>query len=383
MNVLLMSWGRHGGGPRYALELARELVRISGIVLHLSVSRQAELYPEFCSVPVQGRFDVDTYSSLTEFVLGTLGLRRLCSEFGRYIERNGIEVVLCAMDHMWSSFAAQAAKKAGATYVLTLHDAVRHPGEDSAVRAWLLRRDIMRADAVITLSEAVRAALLERYGYPQERVYRIPHGVFNYGEAREGRTLPSDRPIRLLFFGRILEYKGLDILLEAFPHIRRMVGDVRLHICGKGELGQFAGLLRRLEGVEVTNRWITEQEMPGVFANADLVVLPYREASQSGVIAAAAGFGVPCVVTPVGGLREQVGNGAYGVIASGVSAPAVAEAVAGVLRSPELYRRLSERCIQISRGELSWEVIADKIAAVLTEVAASRSGGSSGNMLAG
>ena len=125
--------------------------------------------------------------------------------------------------------------------------------------------------------------------------------------------------------------------------------------------GILARLRERLPGVKVENRWIPEEGIQQVFTEADLVLLPYTEASQSGVIAIAFGMGLPVVVTPVGGLREQVSDGVTGRIAYDLKPAAIAEATAEILRSPKTYERYSKNAGQLARGELSWETLGSQV----------------------
>jgi glycosyltransferase involved in cell wall biosynthesis len=117
--------------------------------------------------------------------------------------------------------------------------------------------------------------------------------------------------------------------------------------------------------VRVENRWIEETEIPGIFAATDLAVLPYREASQSAVVATAFAVGMPCVATPIPGLCEQVADGLTGVISTGPSPAEYAEAVAKVLRDPAFYARLSQGCITAANTTLSWESIGQSVADAL------------------
>ena len=110
------------------------------------------------------------------------------------------------------------------------------------------------------------------------------------------------RPPRLLCFGRLLPYKGLDLLADALGQVSGI--DVR--IAGCGPESEALAALRATAGVTVENRWVAEDEIGGLLTWCDAVVLPYREASQSGVAAAAVAAGRSVIATAVGGLREQL-----------------------------------------------------------------------------
>lgn len=366
--VLLWHWGRRGGGPRYTLELARVLAARTDMDVFLSLSRQSEMYAAFDGIPVAGRFDIDTYESVPQFVLRSAQLPMLRRRFQRYLSDNDIDVVFCTMDHLWDVFMTGAIHDAGALYLLTVHDATRHPGEDQSWRRWLLSRDIAASDGALVLTRSVGESLGANYRYPPERTYLSTLGHFGDGTREHPREMPLDRPVRLLFFGRILAYKGLGLLLEALPLLRAEFPQLELEIWGTGDLTPYRTMLEAMPGIRVENRWIDDHEIDGIFERTDLAVLPYREASQSAVVATAFAVGMPCVATPIPGLREQIAEGETGVIAGGMSAMDFANAVARVLRDPELYRRLSAGCLHSTQTALSWEVIGTSVAEALFSV---------------
>ena len=360
LRLLLWHWGRRGGGPRYTMELARALAGREDLELHLSLSRQSELFAETASLGSPS-YHIDTYESLSAFAYRSAQLPMIRRRFARYLRDSRIDVVLCTMDHLWNAFVAPAIRRCGASYLLTVHDAERHPGEDLRVRQWLLRRDIALADGALTLTNAVRERLAARYGFPEQRIWVAPHGSFGDGSEAHPRTLPVGRPLRLLFFGRILPYKGLELLLDAYARIRQGGSPVTLEIWGQGDLSPYRAKLSALPDVTVVNRWIDEAEIGDILRHADLCVLPYREASQSGVVAASVATGLPVVATPVGGLREQVPDGIAGVVAQAVTADAVAEAILMVIGDPSRYAALSRGALEMAASELNWERIAGKV----------------------
>jgi glycosyltransferase involved in cell wall biosynthesis len=336
------------------------------LAVYMSLSRESEMYADFDGLPVSGRFDVNTYESVIQFGLRSLKLPLLRRQFARYIQEQKIDVVFCTMDHLWNSFVMGCVRDSVAAYLLTVHDATRHPGEDQSWRRWLLRRDIHASDAVLVLSRSVGASLQANYGYPSDRIFLSTLGHFGDGRSDTGvRRLPAERPAHLLFFGRILHYKGLDLMLEALPILRKEFPKLRLEVWGTGDITPYQAALDAVGDVRVENRWIEEEEIPEIFAATDLAVLPYREASQSAVVATAFAVGMPCVATPIPGLCEQVADGVTGVIAAGNSPAEYAEAVAKVLRDPAFYARLSQGCLQAATTTLSWESIGVSVAEAL------------------
>lgn len=368
--ILLWHWGRRGGGPRYTYELAKAFQHHDdSLDLSLSLSRQCEIFNDFLSLGVP-RFVVDTYSGMLTATLSLFRLPSVCKKFDWWLRDNRFDVVICTMSHLWNVPMLGAVRKSGARYVLVLHDAIPHPGENYLVRQWLLAREIEAADGIVTLTDSVRRTLVHRYGYPEHRTWVIPHGAFAYHLADEARTYPRGRPFKLMFFGRLLPYKGLRLLLDAYRVLISEGLTLSLMIAGPGDLSPYERAVRELQGITVDNRWIPEDEIGNFFKNADLVVLPYVEASQSGVIASAYASGLPVVATPVGGLAEQVSDGKTGLVTSDISVQALVSAIRRFVSDPVFYERCSAGALREADTNLSWSSVASRIADVIKRVRA-------------
>ena len=274
------------------------------------------------------------------------------------------------MQAIWDAATLPSLSRGPTRSVMVLHDAFFHPGDEYPLRYAVLRRQIQAADALIVLSGHVRRQAIEAYGYPAERIWEMPHGAFGFGsgEVRPAVHPRGARPLRLLFFGRIVAYKGLDHLLRAQRLLRERGVEAEIVVAGSGSLEPHADLLAGLPGVEVHNRWLGDEEIAGFMAGADVAVLPYVEASQSGVAASAYAAGRPVVATPIGGLAEQVVDGETGLLARDMSVEALADAIRRFASDPELLDRCGAGALAHARHELSWrrsaEVVADVVAAV-------------------
>lgn len=150
-----------------------------------------------------------------------------------------------------------------------------------------------------------------------------------------------------LFFGYLREYKGLDVLLDAWPGIERKVPGARLVIAGDpvrlGD-GRREALRAQAESVGAVHRfeYIPLEEVAGYFAAADVLALPYRHISQSGVLYLALSLGVPVVASAVGAWPEMLADGENALLVESGSASSLANALARVLGDPALRARLRE-----------------------------------------
>lgn len=296
-------------------------------------------------------------------IASSMRLPSIRRRFWKYVHDQRIDVVLGTMSHLWN--AAILLRRPRIPYMFVLHDAEPHAGDDIFLRRWLLGQEIRRADQIVTLTGYVRDALARLYVYPRERVVVIPHGVFPYAMPRGTTAEPGS--LRLLFFGRLLPYKGLDLLIAAYAELVREFRNLRLAIVGPGDVSRYVGQTN-LPGLTLDNRWIPEDEVGRAFENADLLVTPYREASQSGVIATAYAAGLPVVTTPVGGLQEQVQHERTGLVAEAVSSAAIVKAVRRMIEQPDLYARCAAGAYREARETLAWTTIARQFAATINNV---------------
>jgi glycosyltransferase involved in cell wall biosynthesis len=174
-------------------------------------------------------------------------------------------------------------------------------------------------------------------------------------------------PIDVLFFGRILPYKGLDVLLQADPLIRNHLPDYRLAIVGEGNLAPYRSLIPSGPCVKIVNRFVSRGEASRFLRSAKVVVLPYIDASQSGVAAAALGVGTPVVVTAVGSLPEIIQDGRTGLVVPPNDPAALAEAISSLLTDEALRKRVGKG-IKESAVNLSWDVVAKRTTQVYEAV---------------
>lgn len=361
MKLLLWHWGRRGGGPMYTYEMAKALAEMHGAEVHLSLSRQSELWEQSQKLGLPG-WSPYTYTGLLSAMGASVKLPSLRSNFSSYLRRERFDWVCCTMTHIWNAFMLDKVGQSGARYLMVLHDARLHPGERSMPRAQMLKAEVRRADAVITLSDYVRTQAVEAFSLDPARIRVIPHGPFFYGQPKtEPRALPSGRPFRLLFFGRILPYKGLGLLVEAVRLLKKDFPQVELIVAGQGRLGKKNQAALKELGARVINRWLEAGEVARIIDEGDLLVAPYTSASQSGVLPLAYAHALPVVATQVGGLQEQVMPGRTGLLSGPPDAASLARTMAKVMADPELYARLSAGARDYVAQSVAWPKLARQL----------------------
>lgn len=233
-------------------------------------------------------------------------------------------------------------------FALTVHDPVRHPGERVARSRLLGNPVLVRAAGLIFVhAEALREEL-EAAARPRAPIVVVPHGV----DPSTPAPLP-DRPA-LLFFGRLGHYKGVDVLLDAMTELWRGLPEATLTIAGSGELDDHPAL--RDERVELRREYLPDEALPELFASSRCVVLPYRQASQSGVGSLAKRYGRPLVVSDVGGLPELVADGS-GLTVAPEDPAALAASLSRLLRDDGLCSRAAAAARRTAASGSDWGTV--------------------------
>lgn len=235
-------------------------------------------------------------------------------------------------------------------YAVTVHDIAVHAGDASGpLHHGLLQRQLLRqAGLVFVHAEQLRDKLLDEWAV-NAPVVVVPHGI------DEADPQPLPREPSLLFFGRIREYKGLAVLLDALVRLWGRRPETTLTVAGEGSLPRHPALADKR--VRVLHRHIAEEELPPLFAAASMVVLPYLEASQSGVGSLAKGYGRPLVASAVGGLPELLSDGS-GVLVPPADATVLADAVDRLLGDQSELERMATAGLRTLQEQAGWPAVA-------------------------
>ncbi len=301
MRVLVWQWGRFGGAPRFAAALAAAIGGLPGTEALLSLSSAAELLRSAgaprCELPVT------TYRGLASFALRAAGGPFAVHGLVRRIAALRPDLAVCAQPGPLDLLMAAALRRLRVPFVVLVHDADVHPGDGLPLQMPLQRALCRRAAAVGALTTHVGDRLRAQglVGTPARPLLLLSHPPMAF----DVPPRPPDGTLRLLSFGRLLPYKGLDLLADALARLGPQPG-LAIRVVGSGPASATLDALRALPGVTVENRWVPEDEVGALLGWSDALVLPYREASQSGVAAAALAAGRRVLATRVGGLEEQL-----------------------------------------------------------------------------
>ncbi|HOC23716.1 MAG TPA: glycosyltransferase [bacterium] len=242
------------------------------------------------------------------------------------------------------------------------------PHEQIPVVDWLLTKwALWKVDYFIVQSQTVENDLLKIK--PQARFRQVPHPVYEIFSssytretARARLTLGEEEKV-LLFFGYVRAYKGLHYLIAALPELLREM-EVRLLVAGEfyEDEEKYRLQIRELgleQAILLKTDYIPNEEVGLYFTAADVVVLPYVSATQSGIIQIAYNFDKPVITTDVGGLPEVIEPGRTGFVVPAEDSHALAQAIL------HFYRVREEadfpEFIKTYKKRFSWENLANAI----------------------
>lgn len=194
----------------------------------------------------------------------------------------------------------------------------------------------------------------------QKRIDIIPYGPLEVFRVWKNNFLREENN-SILFFGRISPYKGIEYLIKAVPIIKEKIADLKVIFAGEGHYYFSIENLKKDNTYQLINRYIPNEELVGLIQKSALIICPYTDATQSGVVMTAYAFNKPVVATNVGGISEVVEDSVTGSLVPPRNPQKLAEAIIDLLKDKEKMRTMSENIKnKFISGEYSWDSIANK-----------------------
>jgi glycogen(starch) synthase len=275
--------------------------------------------------------------------------------------------------------AVRTARRAGAPLVVTVHCSPTHTvavtgGRSALIHhlgGWMEGRATARADGVITLTEQM-AIRLTSAGLAADRVSVIPSGADHrrFGGHLRDPWPELPRP-RVLYLGRLVPQKGVDVLLDA---VRHLAGKVPVLVVGDGPLR--LALERRARRLGIADRvrfegFCRHVDVPARLAHADVIVVPSVYEELGSVLIEALHAGLPAVASDVGGIPTVVRDGVTGDLVPPGSAPALARAIDRLVVDEDRRRRYRDASMAAAE-RYRWEVLAERVVEVYQRAMAQR-----------
>ena len=348
--VTLISLGQTGAGPVYSLEMAKALAASSECQLQVIVSESMTNIEAWKDAFENTDVDFNVvkaykHTHLSVFLSFFNYVRKY--KIVRLIKAFHPDVFYIPFGLMWSRFIYAFIPR-DIKIISTIHDVEPHDRFNLAevVSGFLTKGSKRFVDGYVILNSKEKEKVAERFRKP---VAVIPHASFSY----YFKGVSSSRELKNVigFFGRIEPYKGLDLLVEAFEKVD--IKGIRLQIAGSGAIDK--DLLERInnnDSITLINRYIKDEEFQPLLDKVDFVVLPYKRASQSGVIPMCFAYGKTVVATNVGALAEQIPAGT-GVITE-PDAQCIAQEIENLYSNSDLIFRYGKNAQDYAERELSW-----------------------------
>jgi len=242
----------------------------------------------------------------------------------------------------------------------TVHDPSPHTGESSWINSVVFKLLFRHKIGYILHSEVLVNEFISRYNVNAASVYKVYYGpleiyhYFNHEKIHaENRTV--------LFFGRISPYKGIEYLIDAAKIVRKKVSGLKVIIAGRGDLHFDVRDVMMDETFTFVNRYIPNDELVSFIKKASIVICPYTDATQSGVVMTALAFNKPVIASEVGGLPEIIEHDITGKLVPPKDVAALADAMLDLLvhsdKLERMQRNIRKKC---QSEELSWGYIAHR-----------------------
>ena len=361
--ILINYTGTRGGGAQYAYEMAKAFLILNVKTIAI-ISSTNENIEQWKSLPLEKLIVLETYQTTNQLVVKSLVWNKMYkNKILNELKDYKIDVVYIPMITFWSKKFNQLFPTAKT--IVVLHDPKPHSKDKNKKALQLFGETsvLKNADAIIVLSKMFIDYVTEKYN-KKGRVFQIPHGPLNiYHDIENKVKTPhyDSKKTNFLFFGTISKYKGIGVLAEAYHMICQSKNNISLTIAGSGNFSEYKEIFSGLPNVSIYNRWIINEEVERFFKGENIVVvLPYLDATQSGVIPICISYAVPIIASETGGLIEQLNDYETGILVQPNNAEELAKKMISLANDPKKRKIMKEEAKK-NREKNNWHNAANKI----------------------
>lgn len=355
MSYICFNLGRKGGSLRYAKNLLDSIEKEKIVISSLySIEK-----------PPYNTYKIPTYNGYLSFFLSSFTILPIVLIFlfiylfyqVLMLRKKNIKL-LFPYFQPWSVPIILISKLFNVKSISVVHDGVLHYGDGNKVDQFLRSKYVKVSDGLIFLTSFVQNNVKDKIGYNSKSIV-LPHGiitsdVFEGPEIRVERILDNSLP-NLLFFGRVSKYKGINMLLNAMCQIDAHLYE-SLKVVGKHQFNlEVPDELK--EKVYVKDEYVSDAEMANYFNVSDILILPYLEATQSGVAMLGLSAQIPMIITNVGGLKEQFTDDE--VIFCDPDVSDIKQSIEDLILNKSKRLKMIEK-LENKRKDLSWPNIAER-----------------------
>ena len=309
--------------------------------------------------------EIDGYTSFLSSPIKAI--KFFLTERKKIVNRIGsIENSVCYIPFCsyWSLFVMKALN--GMDYVYTMHDPVPHTKH--SLMGMINKRLAKKATKTVILSRVFLPVLESRYHINREDILVLPSGPENNDVPAQLLYSYDESKINFVFHGQVSEYKGLDILSSAFRILQHKYDNIMLYVACSGNFSPYRKYFNGLLNCEITNKWFTTAEIKGLFNDKSVVVvLPYKSATQSGVLNTALANGSIVIASSCGGIPEQIVDSFNGFLVEPNSVESLVKKMEYVINHFADMKEIRENQIKMMK-EKSWDILGKQLADFICEI---------------
>ena len=270
----------------------------------------------------------------------------------RKIHELQIDIIHLTEIPNWNYFPLYIKRK---NIVLSVHDPFVHSCVKSKWYEFRRKCAFFLLDNFIIFNKNQREAFIKHYNLEKKLVFDSYLSTYTYLHMYKK---PTTQKQQILFFGQITSHKGLEYLLPAMELVHQQHPEAKLVVAGKGKFHFDISSYQNKNYIDIRNRFIPDEELAELIQESYLVVCPYKDATQSGVIMSAFAFDIPVIATNVGGLPEMVKHNKTGLIIPPCNIQAITDAVSSLIENPMLHLEMSQNINDYyAHSKLSWNHI--------------------------
>jgi glycosyltransferase involved in cell wall biosynthesis len=219
---------------------------------------------------------------------------------------------------------------------------------------------VQQSDMIAVYGNTLKQMLMSHFKVKPERILVTVLGVTRVSESKYLQQ-SAQVPKYITLTGRLDKYKGIDLFLDAARYFQDHNFDLKFILAGRGDLSEYQDKINHLTNITVINKFLSDDEVDNLIIQSQVVVLPYIDASQSGVIPIAYFNGCPVIVSNVGGLPEAIVVGKTGYVFESGNCAQLIKHIKNIVENKELRHQLGINSFNYYRNQLKWNVIIGKL----------------------
>ena len=354
--ITLVYLGRVGGAVPYSFEMTKALLSMN-VEMQCILSKEISNLEEWKDLSENNSslqlIILPTYTNKLEFIKSIM-TNHSYKDAIKLIKQFNPDAIYLPMISLNARKILRGLKDI--QIVTTIHDYTQHPGMENIFTKYIFDRIQKQSNKFVVLTKKYAPLLISKYSLNNNKVKHIPHANFTYYNKENKKPIFDSLHNNILFFGRITKYKGLHLLIDAMVEIIKIIPNLKLTIVGRGDIDEhYVRIINENQkNIILKDGWLPDDKVWQEFEDADMTILPYIEASQSGVAALSYSCGRTVIATNVGGLPEQVLPG-HGIIVPSNDVKTLVDTILGLYSEPQRILNLNRLGYQYAIEELNRE----------------------------